>query len=271
MPEMTPVEQREAITLENQQEKIFAIMHRPLLPKSEKVPAVLFCSGFAGTKSGKFRVFTTLAKELAKQGIAALRFDYRGAGDSEGDFCDMTLEGNISDTLLCLDFLSRDPQIDTSRIGLFGRSLGGVIAILAASRFQSIKSLSLWAPVFKSDPWKLLWNTFKAINPRDPSKLEIMRHLPADAPNLTFLEEFFKIDIESELKSLQKIPLFHIHGVLDQVVKIEQAREYERVRNGLPNTRFLQLPNTDHDFSDREEQTQAIQETCKWYKTTLWK
>lgn len=117
---MEQVELREAITLENNGEKIFGILHRPL--HASHVPAVVICPGFAGNKCGKFRMFVTLGKELAKQGIAVLRFDYRGAGDSEGEFRDITLEGKISDTLKCLNFLADDPQIDSSRLGLLGRS-----------------------------------------------------------------------------------------------------------------------------------------------------
>lgn len=265
---MQKVELREAITLENEGEKIFCVMHRPLPNHPGPVPAIAICPGFAGNKSGKHRIFVTLAKELAKEGIAVLRFDYRGAGDSEGDFQDITVEGKISDTLKCLDFLENDPQIDPSRIGLLGRSLGGAIALLAAGRHRSIKSLGLWAPVFKSDPWRELWESFKS-NQLDQAKQEMIRHLPANVPNVEFLKQFFKLDLDRQLAELKHIPLLHIHGEQDHIVKIEHAREFERARTGLDNTRFIQLSKCDHDFSDPLEQQIAIQETCKWYQQTL--
>lgn len=264
---MLKVESRESITLENQGEKIFAILHRPLLPGP--LPAVVICPGFAGSKSGKFRMFVTLGKELAKRGIAVLRFDYRGSGDSEGEFREMTLEGKTSDTQTCLEFLANDPQIDSSRIGLLGRSLGGAIAVLTARRFQSISSIALWAPVFRSDPWRELWESFNSKRKLDQAKQEILQNLPENIPNLEFLDQFFKLDLENELMSLKHIPLLHIHGELDRVVKIEQAKDYEKARMGLSHTRFVQLPRSDHDFSDSLEQTIAIQETCDWYKKTL--
>jgi alpha/beta superfamily hydrolase len=263
---MQQVEVREAITLENNGEKIFGILHRPLHAK--QVPAVVICPGFAGNKCGKFRMFVTLAKELAKNGIAVLRFDYRGAGDSEGEFRDITLEGKTSDTLKCLEFLANDPQMDSSRLGLLGRSLGGAIAVLAARRY-SIKSLVLWAPVFKSDPWRELWESLQSNRQLDQTKKDILRNLPANAPNLDFLNQFFRLDIERELEGLKKIPLLHIHGEQDHVVKIEHAKAYEKARDGLDNTRFVHLPRSDHDFSDVLEQAIAIQETCHWYQQTL--
>jgi hypothetical protein len=261
------VEIREAITLENEGEKIFGILHRPL--HSQHVPAIVICPGFAGNKCGKFRMFVTLGKELAKLGIAVLRFDYRGAGDSEGEFQDITLEGKVSDTLKCLSFLARDPQIDSSRLGLLGRSLGGAIAVLAAGRFQMIKSLALWAPVFRSDPWRELWESFSSNQQLDQAKQEVLRNLPANIPNLEFLSQFFKLNLQHELEAIRKIPLLHIHGEQDRVVKIEHAKDFEKARLGVDNTRFIQLPKSDHDFSDSQEQLIAIQETCQWYLQTL--
>ena len=264
---MQQMEIREAITLENNGEKIFGILHRPM--HSHHVPAVVICPGFAGNKCGKFRIFVTLAKELAKRGIAVLRFDYRGSGDSEGEFSEITLEGKVIDTIKCLDFLANDPQIDSSRLGLLGRSLGGAIAVLTARRYQVIKSLALWAPVFKSDPWRELWESFKSNRQLDQAKKDILRNLPANVPNLEFLSQFFKLDLENELDGLRQIPLLHIHGVQDQVVKIEHAKDYEKVRLGLDNTRFVQLPRSGHDFSDADEQGIAIRETYHWYQQTL--
>ncbi len=265
---MQKVEEREAITLINQGQKIFGVFHRPL--HQVKVPAVLVCPGFAGNKCGKFRLFVILAEELAKLGIAVLRFDYRGSGDSEGSFHDMTLEGKVSDTLKCLEFLAQDSQIDVNRIGLFGRSLGGAIAIVAARRRQQIKSFALWAPVFNGTSWQALWAAFKSRQLEiSPDKKDFT--LPPIVPNLQFLDEFFKLHLQDELQYLKDIPLLHIHGEKDLVVKIDQAEAYQQAREGIDRTRFIRLPNTDHDFSDFSEQKIALMETCEWYEQTLLK
>lgn len=264
---MEQVERREAITLTNKGEKIFGILHRPL--QQERAPVIVICPGFGGNKCGKFRIFVTLGKELAKLGIAVFRFDYRGSGDSEGEFNDITLEGKISDTERCLEFLSQDPQIDSTRIGLLGRSLGGAIAVLTARRKPIIQSLVLWAPVFKSDPWRELWETVKSSGNFDRTKHEILKNLPVAIPNVEFLNQFFKLDIEKELEGLRHIPLLHIHGAQDRIVRIEHAQEYEKARVGVDHTRFVKLPQSDHDFSDPQEQAIAIRETCQWYEKTL--
>lgn len=264
---MQKIEIREAVTLENNGEKIFGILHRPI-DQLEPVPAVVICPGFAGNKCGKFRLFVTLAQELVKLGIAVLRFDYRGSGDSEGEFHDMTIERKISDVVKCLDYLSKDSKINPNRLGLLGRSLGGVIAILTARNFP-IKSLVLWAPVFKSDPWRELWESYHHHSHLNITKQDLLSSLPSDIPNLQFLKQFFELNIQAELNHLKHVPLLHIQGELDRIVKIEHAEEYKKVRNGIDNSRFILLPKSDHDFSNRLEQQIAIQETCQWYQQTL--
>lgn len=259
-------EEREAITLMNQGEKVFGIMHRPKL--QGPVPAILICSGYAGNKAGKFRLFVRLAEELAKHGIAVLRFDYRGSGDSEGDFQDITVESKVSDTLKCLEYLANDFQIDPTRIGLLGRSLGGAIAILAATQFKEIKSLVLWAPVFDSSPWKSLWESFSTNQLNLLQKQEI-QNLPLGIPNPRFLEQFFKIQIQQNLNSLKELPILHIEATQDVVVKPQHSEAYRAARQGLEKTRFIQLPKSDHDFSDSGDQTTAIKETCQWFISTL--
>jgi uncharacterized protein len=259
-------EEREAITLVNQGQKMFGIIHRPLYQTA--VPAVLFCPGFAGNKCGKHRVFVTLSEELARRGILSLRFDYRGSGDSEGSFHDMTLESKVHDVLAALEFLSHDPQIDSSRIGILGRSLGGAISVLAAKRQGNVKSLALWAPVFSSDHWQDLWKLSKA-EKLTSAQAEAIKNMPAKIPNMQFLQQFFSIRMQDELESLQHIPLLHIHGEKDSVVKVEHAEEYRKSRSASQNTRFVRLQNSDHDFSDFHEQQIAIQETYQWFQETL--
>lgn len=263
---MTKVEEREAITLINQGEKIFGVLHRPLSQK--KVPAVLVCPGFAGNKCGKFRLLVRLAQELTQLGIAVLRFDYRGAGDSEGSFQDITVEGKVSDVQSCLHFLKNDPQIDPERIGLLGRSLGGAISILAARRYPPIKSLVLWAPVYNSTPWQQLWNSFQA-NKLDENQKHQIQKLPAGIPNLKFLRQFFQLRLEDELEGLKEIPLLHIEADRDAIVQAEHGQAYRLARNGLDHTKFVKLPNSDHDFSDAADQELAIKETCEWFQKTL--
>lgn len=260
-------EVREAVTIGNEGQKIFAVLHKPA-KFTGKIPAVVICPGFAGNKSGKFRIFVRLAQKLAENGVATLRFDYRGSGDSEGDFREITIQRQVSDALAAFQFLANLSEIDANRIGILGRSLGGVISVLAAKKAANIKSLVLWAPVFKSDPWKQLWENYQTQRAEVNQRLTLPAHLP-ELPNLEFLTQFFGLNIQEDMKSLCHVPLLHIHGKNDQVVKIDHAMDYKKMRQEVVLSRFIELPNSDHDFSDPVEQEVAIDETLRWFVKTL--
>lgn len=87
--------------------------------------------------------FLVLADHLTKEGIAVLRFDKRGAGDSEGDYYGATYEDYAQDILSCLNYLKNREDIDPHQIGLIGHSEGGLIAPLAASKSEDIAFLVL--------------------------------------------------------------------------------------------------------------------------------
>ncbi|MEX2305295.1 MAG: alpha/beta hydrolase, partial [Waddliaceae bacterium] len=152
---MDKYEDRTEIVLENFGEKIFGIFHLPIGIK--KPPCVMFCHGLAGHKIGEHRVYVYLAELLSKVGIASLRVDFRGSGDSEGEFSEMTLEGEVSDALVALNFLRESPLVDPERIGIYGRSFGAAVDIIAAKRMGNIRSMALWAPIFDGHQWELAW------------------------------------------------------------------------------------------------------------------
>jgi len=80
------------------------------------------------------RPFRVLADHLARAGLAVLRVDDRGVGESTGDRMTATTEDFADDVLAGVDFLTRRPEIDRRRIGLIGHSEGGIIAPMAATR-----------------------------------------------------------------------------------------------------------------------------------------
>lgn len=263
---MNKEETREAITLEHKGEKIFGILHRPL--NAEKTPAILFCQGFGGNKCGKLDIYVSLAKELTKRGFSVFRFDYRGTGDSEGNSKILTLEDKIEDAIVALKFIESDSHIDSSKIGVFGRSLGGAIALLAARRYGNVKTFALWAPVFNGEQWLELWKSLK----QDPSNVQIkqeLKKIPGEIPNESFLKQLFALNVTESLVHFRSIPLLHIHGEMDQVVKKSHTEEYRKVCKDFPNKKFVQLAEASHDFAFSPDRPIAEQETIEWFVETL--
>ncbi len=266
---MAKFENRESLELLNHGEKVFGIVHRPITIKKGKVPAVLMFHGFAGNKVGKYRIYVYLAQRLCRAGILTIRFDFRGCGDSEGDIMGMTLKGEVSDAKLMMDFLLNDPQVDPERIGIFGRSLGGVVAVKIAHAYPQVKSLGLWAPAFSGKQWHHLWELSQRPD-LPPDQKRKLHRFDGSPCNEDFLREFFSLKIEKELRTLDALPLLHIHGEKDEDVYITHADEYLRCRtHSQGETRMIRLPNTDHEFTDFDERFYAIDETVNWFKYTL--
>ena len=93
----------------------------------ERIPAVLFCHGNAGTIADR----QPTAEAFAAMGYEVLLFDYRGYGGSSGKPSE---EGTYVDALAAYDRLAGDPGVDAKRIVVFGESLGGAVAIELAGR-----------------------------------------------------------------------------------------------------------------------------------------
>lgn len=266
---MEKFEDRESVVLQNENQKIFGMLHKPINPEKSRFPAVFFCHGFAGNKCGRHRMYVILAEQLSKLGFTVFRMDFRGCGDSEGDLINTTIDSEISDALIGLHYLESLPFVDTSRIGIFGRSLGGAIAVLIANRYKKIKSLALWAPLFHAEQWKEEWKRAqKQIKENIPE--DFVLRINGHVAGKKFVHQIFEMQMEKELASLQTIPLLHIHGEKDTIIHVEHADHYIRCReNAKDRTRFLRLPQGDHDFTLLDTRRHAINETCDWFKETL--
>jgi dipeptidyl aminopeptidase/acylaminoacyl peptidase len=94
-----------------------------------KSPAIILCHGVGANRSD----FTELAASLAKRGFFALQFDFRAHGESGGSRTSLGYHEQ-KDIIAALQFLTTRPGIDPRRIGIYGFSLGGSSAILAAAK-----------------------------------------------------------------------------------------------------------------------------------------
>lgn len=96
-------------------------------------PAVVLFHG-----SGPQRRDLSTAHWFAEQGVAALAYDKRGVGESEGDFRAVPFMDLCDDGLAGLSYLKSRKEIDAKRIGVWGLSQGGWLGPLAASRSKDV-------------------------------------------------------------------------------------------------------------------------------------
>lgn len=130
----------------NKNYNLFGILHRPEDSQSKK--GFVFCHPFAEEKLWTHRVYVSFARELARRGFHALRFDYMGHGDSDGDFEDSNIETRLSDINCAIDWLKNEvPSVNS--VGLLGLRFGATLSAIIAEERQEINRLILWEPITK--------------------------------------------------------------------------------------------------------------------------
>jgi hypothetical protein len=115
-------------------------------------PALVLVPGW-GCAERSDPLFRAHGRRLAgEEGIAVLTYDKRGCGESTGEWRRATLAELAEDALAGVELLRGDPRLRADAIGLLGTSLGGTVALLAATRsddvaFVATLSLSTRSPV----------------------------------------------------------------------------------------------------------------------------
>jgi predicted alpha/beta hydrolase len=108
--------------------------------EGQRLPAVILCHGFSGIRT---ILLPPYAEELARNGFAALLFDYRGFGDSEGERGRLVPAEQRVDIRNAITFMQSLNEVDPERVGLWGTSFGGANAICTAVIDKRVKCLSV--------------------------------------------------------------------------------------------------------------------------------
>lgn len=110
-------------------------------------PAVLMLHGTASQKNEVGDLYRVMADTLADHGIASLRLDFAGSGDSPIDHALFTLSSATADARAGFDYLATHPAIDDEQIIVLGFSQGGLIAQRLALEEHRVSALSTWSTV----------------------------------------------------------------------------------------------------------------------------
>ena len=208
------------------------------LPDELPSACVIACHGMGASKDSD--KYLLLGRELPAAGLALARFDFRGSGESAGLPRDATIESRLADLDAVLAHLATRPELD-GRFGLLGSSLGGYVALWAASRVAA----GTPRPV-------VTWNAPAALRElahADPGEAgaalvtEVRRGLRAEAP--------------------AGVPrVLVIQADRDEVVPPAHARMlFDRARDPK---RLHVIAGADHRLSEPAHRHEAIEESLRW-------
>ncbi len=253
------------VTFYNKNQRIAGMLH--IANFQGKGPAVIMCHGFTGQRMEVHFLFVKMARRLAENGINVLRFDFRGSGESEGKFEDMTVEEEISDAETALRFLLQQELVDYNRVGVIGLSLGGCVSACLAGRVKNlIKSLVLWSAAYKPGE-----NLSSLLTPETKETLDRLGYINMGGNKVgkKFFEILPSIDPIKELSAYPGAVLL-VHGEAD-FIPYSQAQEcYEKLRQRQFGKAKLHIvKGADHAFSSPEWEEEVMMTTLNWLKETL--
>jgi putative redox protein len=209
------------------------------------------------TCSKNIKAIAHISRALTREGIAVLRFDFTGLGESEGDFADTNFSSNVDDLIVAADFLKSNyeaPKI------LIGHSFGGAAVLQAAARISASKAVvTIAAPADPQHIKHTLGSATDTIQNRGQADVSL-------AGRTFTLKKQFLDDLEfvNMKKTLQKLnrALLVLHSPIDETVAIENAAQiFQAARH--PKS-FISLDTADHLLSKPEDSLYAGSVISAW-------
>lgn len=221
------------------------------IPKGkDKAPVIVNIHGFGGNKCGYKNLHVQMARAIEKDGVACVRFDMYGNGESDGEFSDMTFTSLVNDTEDIYHWVQQQPWADAERIILSGQSMGGYVVACAAPKLQ---------------PWKLIlqcpgagmWNgALERVLEMEAKGIYL-----ADVEGLCFSTAFNKDLHQYEPFSTAKGyagPVLLIRGTEDKLVDQTTCEKYMEVYGD--QCTFVEIAGGNHNFSSIPAREQLFKE-----------
>ncbi len=221
---------------------------------------VIFSHGFTSHRMGPEYLYVSLSRNLSAHGINSLRFDYTGAGESDGDFCGMTLK-TMGDDLASAACMIRQ-RYHPDKILILGHSLGGFVA-LTIGCCASVDGLILMAPVARPIAHIPQYEHIIAVGENKNGLYE----LGPFQLNLSFLQAIKTSQpVEKILPPFQGRMLI-IHGDGDKTVPVEEGQFLaDKCDQFNIPINFCVLNGADHRFSTVEHRERLQHTILSWIK-----
>jgi uncharacterized OsmC-like protein/alpha/beta superfamily hydrolase len=217
----------------------------------------VFAHVFTGSKN--LSATRHISRALTLNGIAVLRFDFTGLGDSEGDFSDTNFSSNVEDLLAASKYLKDNYEAPKIMIG---HSLGGAASVFAASKLDNILAVAtVGAPSEPDHVTHLLESKIQDIESTGLAKVNIGGQIFTIKKQ--FLDDLRGKDMYKIVKNLNKAILV-LHSPQDRVVEIENAA---KIYNAAMHPKsFVTLNDADHMLTNKNDAFYVGNMIATWAK-----
>lgn len=222
-------------------ETLAARLDKPLGPPKAYA---LFAHCFSCSKD--ILAASRISRELTRVGLAVLRFDFTGLGQSDGDFSNTNFTSNIEDLIKAAEFLESEYRAPAL---LVGHSLGGAAVIAAATKLPSVKAVAtIGAPADAEHVKKQFCDDVETIREKGEADVQLAgRTFRLQKQFLDDIEGHTLIDIVGSLKAA----LLIAHSPIDEVVSIDNATNLFKAARHSKS--FISLDDADHLLSDQAD------------------
>jgi putative redox protein len=226
------------------------------LPEDRKpVAYALFAHCFTCTKD--FKADYYISRALTRQGIAVVRLDFTGLGESEGDFSDTNFSSNVDDLVAAASYMGEQlaaPQL------LVGHSLGGAAVLLATPQIASIRAVAtVAAPADPGHLGHLLASSRAEIEKNGKAEVNVAGR--KFSIKKQFLDDLEVHHMDATIQALDR-PLLILHSPADTVVDMENATHiFTTARQ--PKS-FISLNKADHLLTNRNDADYAGAVLAAW-------
>ena len=230
-------------------------------PAESKSRAVILLHCFTCTKH--HRILRTLSEAIIAKGIAVLRFDFGGNGESEGKLEDETYTRMIGEVGSAIDFMTSRGY---TQLSLAGHSMGAMMSVLSAYELKETKAKSIISVVF-------IAGSSQAARVRDVFPAEIIRKAETEGSAQAFvygreiiLKKEFLMNVEQYNLGLAvamlKRPILIVHGDEDELIPVFHARQ---LYNWAGKPKELKIIHgADHLFRDSKLLEKMTMEVAEW-------
>ncbi len=198
------------------------------------------------TCSKDLRAAGAISRALTRHGIAVLRFDFTGLGESEGEFADTNFSSNVEDLIAAADYLSEHHE--APRI-LVGHSLGGAAVLQAAQRLDSVQAVStIGAPYDPEHVTQHLQDAVEDIEEKGEARVQLAGR--TFTIRKQFLDDLAATKMETTIRTLGRALLI-FHSPVDQTVGANNAAKIFQAAKHPKS--FVSLDDADHLLTDRSD------------------
>lgn len=252
----------------NEGRMIPATICLPIGAPGETFPAVVMLHGTGSNRDEAGNGYKMLAPHMAESGIASIRIDFAGSGDSKADYVEYTWTSGASDAKAAADVIAQFKAVDPERIGVMGWSQGGSVAMLAASRYPEFKALLTWAGAVDMS-WYMA-DQYEEAKEKGFTKMQFDWRGPLNL-SLAWYNDVRNISLSKELANF-KGPVLAIAGSADTVVPLSQMDVIVASAGGGDKAKYL-IDGADHTFNiftgDMSRFNELMNLTTDWFLKNL--